>query len=341
MIGRADIKKSKSDIAMNAWPPQVSYPCSNFCDTSCLKLVNSKGLIGPAFAVLNRSENQDQASFCPTRESSLTGSSYPADSAKPVPLDVVSLDRDKFRETPPTPHIVHYGFGVGRFSYLFKTVSLCHSKSRTCTPRNIREHPPGAPLCWAGLFRAQEPAAHHCGVAGLGLHVERVQGKKTAYFHPVGTYQSRNESQSDRYANRASETQPDERAPQSQSRSYGSNLPTSLIYIVLVTRGCSPGRPDADIGTAWHENHRLSLGFARDRKGVPRTTRETRCSFEAACPYLGLTPFQGLRTSYEKKKQSLPWCLHGRLRVRLRYRTRDRGLIYFVSGYLNPITFRP
>ncbi len=39
--------------------------------------------------------------------------------------------------------------------------------------------------------------------------------------------------------------------PQSQSfsRSYGSILPTSLIYIVLSTRGCSPWRPDAVIGT--------------------------------------------------------------------------------------------
>ncbi|KAA6359211.1 MAG: hypothetical protein EZS28_045262, partial [Streblomastix strix] len=27
MIGRADIEESKSDVAMNAWPPQASYPC--------------------------------------------------------------------------------------------------------------------------------------------------------------------------------------------------------------------------------------------------------------------------------------------------------------------------
>ncbi|CAK9834504.1 hypothetical protein ANTRET_LOCUS11022 [Anthophora retusa] len=35
MIGRADIEGSKSDVAMNAWPPQASYPCGNFSDTSC------------------------------------------------------------------------------------------------------------------------------------------------------------------------------------------------------------------------------------------------------------------------------------------------------------------
>jgi len=31
---------------MNAWLPQASYPCGNFSDTSCLKLVKSKGSIG-------------------------------------------------------------------------------------------------------------------------------------------------------------------------------------------------------------------------------------------------------------------------------------------------------
>lgn len=40
---------------------------------------------------------------------------------------------------------------------------------------------------------------------------------------------------------------------QSLSRSYGSGLPTSLTYIHLSTRGCSPWRPDADMGTNWHE----------------------------------------------------------------------------------------
>ncbi|KAI4298121.1 hypothetical protein MLD38_040443 [Melastoma candidum] len=38
MIGRADIEGSKSDVAMNAWPPQASYPCGNFSDTITLKL---------------------------------------------------------------------------------------------------------------------------------------------------------------------------------------------------------------------------------------------------------------------------------------------------------------
>src|SRR6218665_2706343 len=65
MIGRADIEESKSNVAMNAWLPQASYPCGNFSDTSCLKLVKSKGSIGHAFTVCIRTENQNQVSFCP------------------------------------------------------------------------------------------------------------------------------------------------------------------------------------------------------------------------------------------------------------------------------------
>jgi hypothetical protein len=46
-------------------------------------------------------------------------------------------------------------------------------------------------------------------------------------------------------------------SPQSQSfsRSYGSVLPTSLTYIVLLTRGCSPWRPDAVMNTTGHERY--------------------------------------------------------------------------------------
>ncbi|PHT27342.1 hypothetical protein CQW23_33061 [Capsicum baccatum] len=34
MIGRADIEGSKSNVTINAWLPQASYPCGNFSDTS-------------------------------------------------------------------------------------------------------------------------------------------------------------------------------------------------------------------------------------------------------------------------------------------------------------------
>ena len=65
MIGRADIEGSKSNVAMNAWLPQASYPCGNFSDTSSLKFQRTKGSIGHAFTVCIRTENQNQVSFSP------------------------------------------------------------------------------------------------------------------------------------------------------------------------------------------------------------------------------------------------------------------------------------
>ena len=64
-VGRADIEESKSDVAMNAWPPQASYPCGNFSDTSSLKFLKTKGSIGHAFTVCIHTENQNQVSFYP------------------------------------------------------------------------------------------------------------------------------------------------------------------------------------------------------------------------------------------------------------------------------------
>lgn len=67
LVGRADIEESKSDVAMNAWPPQASYPCGNFSDTSSfkLKIQISKGSIGHIFVVCIHTENQNQMSFYP------------------------------------------------------------------------------------------------------------------------------------------------------------------------------------------------------------------------------------------------------------------------------------
>ena len=66
MIGRADIEESKSNVAMNAWLPQASYPCGNFSDTSSLKFLKTKGSIGHAFTVCIHTENQNQRSFYPS-----------------------------------------------------------------------------------------------------------------------------------------------------------------------------------------------------------------------------------------------------------------------------------
>ncbi|PHT25002.1 hypothetical protein CQW23_35345 [Capsicum baccatum] len=45
MIGRADIEGSKSNVAMNAWLPQASYPCGNFSDTSSFEFRSRTSLV--------------------------------------------------------------------------------------------------------------------------------------------------------------------------------------------------------------------------------------------------------------------------------------------------------
>ena len=65
MIGRADIEGSKSNVAMNAWLPQASYPCGNFSDTSRLIFSATKGSLGHAFTVCIHTENQNQGGFYP------------------------------------------------------------------------------------------------------------------------------------------------------------------------------------------------------------------------------------------------------------------------------------
>jgi hypothetical protein len=120
MIGRAEIEASKSDVAMNVWPTQASYPCGNFSDTSCLKLSKPKGSIGPAFAVRIRTENQDQASFCPfaLREVSVLAelalghlryhlTDVPPQSTNSPPGGVLGSSRHSIRLKMPTRSTLH------------------------------------------------------------------------------------------------------------------------------------------------------------------------------------------------------------------------------------------
>ena len=106
MIGRADIEGSKSYVAMNAWQPQASYPCGNFSDTSCLKLLKSKGSIGHAFTVCIRTENQNEVGICPfaLREVSVLAEltlGHPRYLLTDVPPQPNSPPDNVFRPDPP------------------------------------------------------------------------------------------------------------------------------------------------------------------------------------------------------------------------------------------------
>ena len=122
-------------------------------------------------------------------------------------------------------------------------------------------------------------------------------------------------------------------SPQSQSfsRSYGSILPTSLTYIVLSTRGCSPWRPDAVMGTTRGANN-LSLGFSRAVASAPDTVKHG--AFPAVEPYLRAIRFQGSRLL--KRKDNSSRGPRRRLRVHLCYHTVSTSWL----GNINPIPFR-
>ncbi|GJV47142.1 hypothetical protein Tco_1437354 [Tanacetum coccineum] len=336
MIGRADIEGSKSNVAMNAWLPQASYPCGNFSDTSSFKFRRSKGSLGHAFTVRIRTGNQNQTSFYPSvpheisvlvelilghlrylltdvppqpnsppdnvfrpdrpaeaslgtkkrgsaplpihgiskitlkvvvfhfrpraptyttplksfhkvgLESSSTGSSFPADSAKPVPLAVVSLDSRQGHRIP-----------------LVRTSSELAVRRPGKAPERAVPSP--------------SPGRH---AATRSRRVSSSSSPPTADGFETGTPVP---------------------SPQSQSfsRGYGSILPTSLAYIVPSTRGCSPWRPDAVMSTTGRGRHSV-LRIFKGRLG--RTGHRATCgALPAAGPYLRLSRFQGGQAVKQKR----------------------------------------
>ena len=110
-------------------------------------------------------------------------------------------------------------------------------------------------------------------------------------------------AQACRWATAASSAEPDHPDPQSQSlsRSYGSNLPTSLTYIILSTRGCSPWRPAADMGTSWRESAVTSPGFSRSSR-LPVDAERTSALFARAKTHSPCETIQGPRRLMQKRQ---------------------------------------
>ncbi|CAK8678374.1 unnamed protein product [Clavelina lepadiformis] len=248
MIGRADIEGSKSNVAMNAWLPQASYPCGNFSDTSCLKLPSSKGSIGHAFAVCIHTENQNQVSFCPFA----------------------------LREVSVLTELT-----LGHLRYSLTDVPPQSNSPPDTVFRANRAPPEGDALKARNVTRRDRHRSRLTPAAGW----KQEFAQSGTAPHPASCL---------------SPTDPALRA-NPFSRSYGSSLPTSLTYIVLSARGCSPWRPAADMGTISHENYTFSLGFSRADASSPDTTRDV-VLYGAHVPISGRTdsrvaaPYQEKRT---------------------------------------------
>ncbi|KAI3476310.1 hypothetical protein L2E82_52787 [Cichorium intybus] len=276
MIGRADIEGSKSNVAMNAWLPQASYPCGNFSDTSSFKFRRSKGSLGHAFTVRIRTGNQNQTSFYPSVpheisvlvELILGHLRYLLTDVPPQPNsppdNVFRPDRpaeaglgSKKRGIAPLPihGIIGFPLSVPVLSWLF----------------DARGRPPKEP------FPVRPPAGtRRPALAAEAARAVRRQPTGSGLGPPVPSPQS-----------------------QSFSRGYGSILPTSLAYIVPSTRGCSPWRPDAVMSTTGRGRHSV-LRIFKGRRG--RTGHRATCgALPAAGPYLRLSRFQGGQAVKQKR----------------------------------------
>ncbi|KAI3674913.1 hypothetical protein L2E82_51860 [Cichorium intybus] len=250
MIGRADIEGSKSNVAMNAWLPQASYPCGNFSDTSSFKFRRSKGSLGHAFTVRIRTGNQNQTSFYP---------SVPHEISVLVELILGHL-RYLLTDVPPQPNSPPDNvFRPDR-----PAEAGLGSKKRGIAPLPIHGII-GFPL----VRTSSELAVRRPGKAPEGAVPSPSPGRHAA------TRSRRGSSSSSPPTADGFGTGTPVPSPQSQSfsRGYGSILPTSLAYIVPSTRGCSPWRPDAVMSTSRAWGGTRSSGFSRAAGGAPDTAR--------------------------------------------------------------------
>ncbi|PHT26631.1 Regulator of rDNA transcription protein 15 [Capsicum baccatum] len=304
MIGRADIEGSKSNVAMNAWLPQASYPCGNFSDTSSFEFRRSKGSLGHAFTVHIRTGNQNQKSFYPSVpheisvliEFILGHLRYLLTDVPPQPKsppdNVFRLDRPAVRALRPnrgemcrpsqTPHLTMSSARIGPQSEPWV------QKEGQCPASDSRNN--RIPL----VRTSSELAVRRAGKAPEGTVPSPSPGRHAA------TRSRRGSSSSSPPTADGFGTGTPVPSPQSQSfsRSYGSILPTSLAYIVPSTRGCSPWRPDAVMSTTGRGRHSVLRIFKGRRE---RTGHHATCgALPAAGPYLRLSRFQGVQAVNQK-----------------------------------------
>lgn len=89
---------------------------------------------------------------------------------------------------------------------------------------------------------------------------------------------------------------------QSFSQSYGSNLPTSLTYVLVSTRGSSPWRPAAVISTSGRESCPHAPGFSRTVEHTPDASTQPAL-FPRPAPSLRITRFHGMHSVVKQKRK--------------------------------------
>ncbi|PHT25976.1 hypothetical protein CQW23_34402 [Capsicum baccatum] len=140
MIGRADIEGSKSNVAMNAWLPQASYPCGNFSDTSSFEFRSSELVVrragkapegtvpspSPGWHAVTRSRRRSSSSSPPTADGFGTGTPMPSPQSQTfsqsygsiLPTSLAYIVSSTRGCSPWRPDAVMSTTGCGRHSVL-------------------------------------------------------------------------------------------------------------------------------------------------------------------------------------------------------------------------------
>ncbi|KAL0642052.1 hypothetical protein Bca4012_102691 [Brassica carinata] len=233
MIGRADIEGSKATPLMNAWLPQASYPCVGL-------------------------------------ESSSTGSSFPADSAKPALLAVVSLDSRQDSGNLVNPFMRHY-LDDEAFGYLKRVIVTPAVYPRLVEFLHFDIQSTGQKSHCVSIRKDHRNAFSELAVRRPGK-----LPKSRSQSAPADTRRSARHAsaQAARQQSTGSNWDP-EPSPQSQSFSgYGSILPTSLPTLFH--------RPEAvhlgDLMRYEYDRRERTRSSGFSRAGMHRHHATRRCS---------------------------------------------------------------
>ncbi|KAL2224349.1 UNVERIFIED_CONTAM: Protein TAR1 [Sesamum indicum] len=200
-------------------------------------------------------------------ESSSTGSSFPADSAKPVPLAVVSLDS---RQGQWESHDEAFG-------YLKRVIVTPAVYPRLVEFLHFDIQSTGQKSHCVSIRRDHRNAFSESAVRRPGKAPEGAVPSPSPGRH--ATTRSRRGS--------SSSSSPTADGANPFPEVTDPFWPTSLAYIVPSTRGCSPWRPDAVMSTTGRGRHSV-LRIFKGRRG--RTGHHATCgALPAAGPYLRLS----------------------------------------------------
>ncbi|PHT25665.1 hypothetical protein CQW23_34711 [Capsicum baccatum] len=130
MIGRADIEGSKSNVDMNAWLPQASYPCGNFSDTSIFEFRSRIPFVRTSSELVVRRAGKAPEGTVPSPSPgwhAATRSRRGISSSRP-PTD------DGFRTGTPVPSPQSQSFSQTYGSILPTSLSFIVPSTRDCSP---------------------------------------------------------------------------------------------------------------------------------------------------------------------------------------------------------------